>query len=352
MFGSQETSFTSAQILNSVDQLAVWAHCLGFEVELGKKFCNPFRPDNVPACYLWYGDLTNKVMINDFADARFHGWDIFEAVRHQYQCNTFSQVCQLIISGFSDEVVRKNIHPVHSRSEISFLPKLLKGFPIYTQEDATYWKTFFINSSQLKEDFVHSVDVISISKNGKTKQIYPKFGYVECFASGHVKICQPYLKEHKWTSNVTVHDIRGLDTLEKTGNVLFVLKSYKDWRIHKNLGFRNCVNVISEVSMIPEEYLINWATRFKKIYIYYDNDRAGIAACLKQVERANALVGRIQFYPMWLPESLYNNEGITDNGDFLKVKKSPKELLNTIKYIIDGNIVTDSISSQFPFWES
>ena len=161
-------------------------------------------------------------------------------------------------------------------------------------------------------------------KNGRNFQIYPTgpcYALTD-FPSGHVKVYQPGKTIGKWVSNCTVDDIGFYNRLPKNGDTLFICKSYKDARINLNLGFNATIWTQGEHFPIREKVIRELAQRFKRIYVYYDNDKAGITAALHLCQVANGILGDTVFIPLWLPEALLSNEGIKDSADYLPIHGS------------------------------
>ena len=312
--------FVDKDVIATLDQLAIWHWLLGFEVDIGDRFANPFRPDKNPTSYL--KDGYKWIFLSDFADRRFHMWTVLHATQHKFNLE-FRAACKLLWEKFGDgnvpEVTTESL-PIIEKQEciIHFVPNMLDNKPIFLQKDADYWSPLGVTSRQLREDFVYSVKAYRYNdSHGRKYQIFPTsqcYAYTG-FKSGRIKIYNPFKEYGKWISNCTEYDIGFLDTIPQSGDTLFICKSYKDARIHMNLGY-DCVWIQGEHFNIPDEIIIDLAARFKTVYVYFDNDRAGIEASLNLSAYCNNLIGRTSFIPMWLPESLYQ-ENIKDNADYV-----------------------------------
>ena len=73
------------------------------------------------------------------------------------------------------------------------------------------------------------------------------------------------------------NDVGGINSLVSFGRQLVITKSYKDWRVLKNIGL-NVIWFQSE-NMFPSiSILQDLASRFTNFTILFDNDEAGIKA--------------------------------------------------------------------------
>lgn len=320
------------ELLDKIDQLEVWRHLLGRMVYLEEAVTNPFRLDNTPGCWLSYGHTKSYyIVLNDYASRMHHGWSIFDAWMHTRHVG-FQEACQQIyhefvlskqpneISRIQLENTRKLTIP-KTRPHLTFLPR--NGFLL---RDKEYWEPLGITSKQLIEDGVYSVYKYRHStKDGKIAECYPSdHCYAYTFPSKHTKIYRPF-SNFKWYANITENDIGMYENLPEFGEILFICKSYKDARIQANLDpYYNVVWTQGEHFKIPDHYLVDFYNRFDNIYVFYDNDHAGITNSQLITTEANTLLDTDKFHSIHLPENdlewtYYNRQkqGIKDNADFI-----------------------------------
>jgi hypothetical protein len=103
-----------------------------------------------------------------------------------------------------------------------------------------------------------------------------------------LKIYRPYGPKHsKWISNCEKDSIGGLE-LEMVDN-LTITKSYKDYRVLKNLGYH--VVWLQGEQIIPNTYILEilLASVRKRVTILYDNDKAGIEGS-KKIKKCNSTI--------------------------------------------------------------
>lgn len=285
-----EKSFTNIhiswqEIINTVDQLDLWSWFFGYPVSLGQPVCNPMRVDTHANCFLDWGFYKKEfIVLNDFADRKFHGMTVFDAMMHQYYLS-FDAVCQKIYTEFIvpggyklGSVPFKAPGKEEFRFILEYIPWTLNGREVFIPEDKLFWSQYGITSSQLKRDNVKSNRQIIFNSRhnpGSFQRMAVTPSYTYLFESGRRKCYQPYHdKWNKWKSTCTEEDVGGWNNL--TNDNLVITKSYKDWRVLKNSGY-NTIWLQNEGCKIPWDKLIR-LQGIKTKFILFDNDKAGITA--------------------------------------------------------------------------
>lgn len=155
--------------------------------------------------------------------------------------------------------------------------------------DKEFWTSFMIGSSLLKQFNVRPLKSYTMSKvdEGKTKEIvidgYNLYGYFQDDGTLY-KIYQPKIKKKKFIKVGTY--IQGSDQLTYAVPYLVICSSLKDVMAFNKLGFRNAEAIApdSESSMIPEEIMQMYLSKYKQVATLFDNDEAGIKSMLKYQE--------------------------------------------------------------------
>lgn len=307
-FINQEIEYKD--LLNS-NQLHIWWWLLGHSIEVGEHFCNPFRLDDHPGCWLkWKG---NYLRLQDYADKEYHNLSIFDATIKKYSLS-FKDCLIKIVNECNIDVKEKSFQPLKKKISVKNNQiSIIQGK--WTNLAKQYWKPLDITKNQLIEDKVVFTDRIIV--NGIMKQVSnPTFTY--WFKSGNCKIHQP-LGTMKWFTNININDIGNLENLPLTGDNLIITKSYKDHRIIKNLGY-NCIWLNNEGMGIPDTIIKDLKLRFRNIYILFDNDKAGIKASKKLCKLYNL---KLLTFPLELRSYIYNcyflnipKFGITDTAEY------------------------------------
>ena len=158
-------------------------------------------------------------------------------------------------------------------SKKTILKVKLREFQDY---DYDYWNLYGINQKWLKFGKIKAISHIFVTKEERTYILAAeKFAYVYIENKDNIttyKIYQPYSKKNKWLNNhnESVWDL--WEQLPKTGDRLIITSSRKDALcLWANLG-------IPSTSLQAESYLPKYKvieelkSRFKKIYVLYDND--------------------------------------------------------------------------------
>ncbi len=142
--------------------------------------------------------------------------------------------------------------------------------------DITYWEQYGVSLEWLKFAKIYPISHILITQKNKNYALpADKLAYVYVeFKDGveSLKIYQPYSEEYKWTNK---HDASVWDLwqqLPETGEYLIITSSRKDALcIWENTGIPCCS--LQAESYLPKESVVNeLKTRFKHVFILYDND--------------------------------------------------------------------------------
>lgn len=88
-----------------------------------------------------------------------------------------------------------------------------------------------------------------------------------------IKVYRPFNKKYKWLSNTTSSDIYGLEQLSNQRELVYLTSSLKDVMTLYSIGYE-AVALQSETNSLNKE-LKQKLSSYKKVIIFYDNDRAG-----------------------------------------------------------------------------
>jgi|JI91814CRNA_FD_contig_31_4044290_length_1093_multi_4_in_0_out_0_1 hypothetical protein len=296
-----------------------------------------YRQDNIGDCYFEY--YNNTLYFVDFADSEHHLKDCVSFIVKYYNIS-YVEALQFINDKFelslgSGSIPKPIINPT---IEIVKKDKVLREILItardFNKKDKEFWwDRYKISKAQLIEDKVIPIEAFKgYSKYGVPLNIRPfdvMYAYTE-FEKGRIKIYRPFGDEvEKWFTNCTANDIGGLYKIEKQKD-LIITKSYKDYRVLKNLG----LNVIwfQNEGMLPSlENLTYIIENSKQIYIWFDNDRAGMAKGLNVTDIFNNLQ-RGKAKQIFIP-SKFLEEGIKDPSDLI-YKKGEESLETLVKILI------------------
>ena len=319
MYGYSE--YVSEQdILKRVSQARIFELVFDFLPVEDVFITSPFREDNSPGCY-FSSDNQGKLFFVDYGDPNRIKRDCITAVKDFYELS-YSETLEFINSKLKVTSLIENPSLVAYQSLLHPKPKrkssIMTTIKNFTVLDLEYWLTYGITMPNLNEDGVHSIRMYRYysSKSKKWFTVMPKG---RCFSLGNfqerTKLYTPFAKgtERKWLSVCTSNDLWGMKFLPDGGKDLIITKSYKDYRVLKNLGF-NVIATQSE-NMFPSiELLYNLTKRFGHIHIFFDNDTAGIAGSENFIKLIDSLMP-FKTFEMILP-NIYNRS--KDPSDFYK----------------------------------
>lgn len=295
-------------------QLDLWQRILGTSITEGDRFCNPWRDDKSPDCYL--EDRGGRLRMRDWADCyaygcQWHGKDIFAILMDINNCgfNRALQIAYYEILAEKNPIIKKHINKVK--------PKFEKGAPIislryetrqWNAEDRKYWATDTgITSGLLERLGVIPISSFWVSRNmGMYKKQKCRTLTYALLVTGKVKIYQPetrlFLSEHTPDDVGSFHVASYLRT-----STLLISKNVKSIatiisnltmspELNKtNLGFAWMHN---EGGIPNQEVIENWFYMYNEIYILFDNDEAGLRASKKLADEIND-IAKLQLSPSW-----------------------------------------------------
>lgn len=199
--------------------------------------------------------------------------------------------------------------------------------------DLEYWESYGISLNWLKFGKIYPISHIFITKNKVTNVFAAdkySYAYVEFKDQKYsFKVYQPFNKRYKWFSGHD-HSVWDLwNQLPQTGDNLIITSSRKDaLSIWENSGIPSCS--LQAESYWPKPQVIQeLKSRFKKIFILYDNDFT------KEVNHGRlygtAIAKQFSLIQIELPLSL----GAKDSSDLCKLhgrKILHQTILNLIQH--------------------
>lgn len=280
-------SLTKEQILKRVSQEDIFL--IVFKtVDTNKYYTNPLREDSNPGCYFnWHNNI---LWFCDFADSKISR-DCFEMLKDYYNLN-FYQVLEYINQHFKLGLAEGEIiTPVATNIVIPAKQEKPKNHITYKAKSfdkhhRVYWTKYQITKKQLLSDNIYPTIWYRFWSSKKQNWIIirPQASDVTYSISqwdDAIKICRAKHKgKGKWITNCTRNHIGGTDKLPFSGNSLIITKSYKDWRVLTNQGL-SCIWFQNEGMFPDKDLLESICMTFNTIYIWFDNDDAGMKASNK-----------------------------------------------------------------------
>lgn len=338
-----ESGFISKnKILEYVSQGDIFQLVFGFKPIEFEYVTSPFREDTNPGCWFEVDLNTNKLRFTDFADGRIingvkmSNIDCFDSVMVYFGLPNFYKTLEFIKGRLIDgkDIKHDIVHKVYTKPEKIVKKKV--GLLMNTRDfyliDRNFWeRRYLISKDNLIEDKVFPIKKFKLfgTKTGdhmfRTDDI--AYAYTE-FASGNKKIYRPKKKgNNRFITNCDAEDVGGMFSNIKSGRLLIITKSYKDYRVLRNLGLN--VRWLQNEGMFPKgDEFWNLLENFDKIVVLFDNDPTGIKAAADLVNLIN-FPSRNRARSVYLPIDLLS-EGISDPSDLVH-KRNEQELINFLK---------------------
>jgi hypothetical protein len=352
MYGYAEfTPLTEEEILKRVEQEDIAEMILGYKPVLYQFIKSPiklrWKKDNTPGARfeMWNGRLffidfgdqpTHRVIFKFVAD--YYGVKFFEALK------IINEYFELGLGEHSKVIIPKPVieHQIYNSPEKQRTDIIYKPRP-FGKIDKEYWMPYEISRNNLIEDEVVAAVWYKFYSNKVNRWVVqrptdPTYIFTEF--KERVKVYRPlHNHKHRFITNCTENDIGGYNQLPISGHNLIIKKSYKDHRVIKNQGLANVIWFQNEGCVPSESIIINLCKRFDNIYIFFDNDQAGIEAAFKLTAIFNSHYPE-KTLPIWLPEDLLSI-GIKDPAELQK-KKGRKELN---QFLIYKGLYEDTINN-------
>ena len=335
---SSEDYLHTDVILGKITEYDIFVYyCPSFK-QLNKPFCSELRHDRKPTASIvaWHGRLLYK----DFGHSD-HSFNCFSYVQHKFSCS-FVSALRIIDCDFNLNLSPKTSEIAFTMGAMGYKQKqpiieetytlILKRRRPFSQEDEKFWSKYYISKKILVTFDVEPISHYWVNGNRFSCN---SITYAYKFGS-RFKIYAPYEDKFKWSSNVNSTDIQGFKQLPPTGDMLILTSSLKDVMCLYSAGY-NAIAFQSEMQKPDKTLMKDLQTRFKEVYVLYDNDydntnNPGQTMALKICEEFN--LGNV-----CIPSEY--------------VSKDPSDLvasmdgsLNILKYIINEQTRHNTISSR------
>ncbi len=284
--GKRELSRES--ILKEVNEVSLWRYYTDTEVRHGKHL-----KDDTSAVF--YICRNGTILLKDFAKETYNIWSYLE---DKYD-ETFAQVLLRIANDFqlnynyekkkpsmvtyAGIIEEQNKALETSTTSIRVVKKPL------SLVGAAYWQQYGISPEHLEEDSVSELDHYWLLRDdnaykfnwSKENPIFCKDFSEELNMKNKYKIYKPLApKDQKHYQNIGSDVLYGFKELPPVGHMLIITKSYKDWRVLKNMGY-TALGFQGESSTPKPETMLNLRKWFNKVVVFFDNDTPGIQAAKK-----------------------------------------------------------------------
>lgn len=275
-------TYTLNDILKQVSEYDILCHILKCTPSLPCTINSPLRKDDCPSFSLRYNN-NGKISYFDYATKEYGG--VIDLMQKMYKI-TFTEAIEQLNEAINDNILQiRDCNNNQNLLTCNYKNKKTKNnrkievsIRNFREHDVLYWKQFGISEHTLNYCNVYAISHIFITDTADnvTNVIRAEkyaYAYVE-FKDGNTtfKIYQPYSENFKWinTNDASVWEL--WEQLPKTGKRLVITKSRKDaMTIMENWKVPSCS--LQAEGYKPKEKVINdLKSRFKYIYILYDND--------------------------------------------------------------------------------
>jgi len=325
---------TKASVLKYVDDFSIFSKYIGTELELYTKYSSPLREgDQDPSFSLYYSKYNKEViMFKDNATGK-HG-DVFKFLRY--------------LMGGGEEMVHLRIVLLQINSDFQlglnneekgeFIPHLVKSKPLYkapikievtgrlveSEEYLDYWEFLEIPLRTRRKYYCKDVSVIHYI-NDVHMSVNVRSLAVSYEIVGHYKIYQPFEdRKYKFRNNYPTGFVEGAIQLQFDKDFCIITKSTKEIMFLDAHFEWESVAGTSENSMVNAYFMENTLKlKYKKVFIWLDNDDAGRVAQARYLEK----------YPWLIP---------IEFGEFLK-DSDPTDLFGRLKKEGRGQVALDYI---------
>lgn len=278
---SKVINLTKKELLDTIDELEVFTHFMGFKPLIGQTYISPLRNDKSPSFSLFWGK-NGHLLYKDFGTGK--SGDCIEFVKQLTHQSTREVTKEL-----TDLFTSNNIKRPLKRKRVKKVPENSTDIQIkkmdFNEEGLSYWKSFGIDLETLNKYEVYQVKKVWI--NGDLKVSYTKgnpiFAYI---IYDRIKIYQPLNRDNRFFTNCNRYYIQGWKQLNKSNETLIITKSLKDVMLLDKLGY-SAIAPNAESYTIPDIIITEINKTFDNIIVLYDRDVAGVVNARKLVKSHN-----------------------------------------------------------------
>lgn len=281
-FSSGRISISLEELLSKVSEISIAARYLGIS-EIPCVISSPLRRDDRPSFGLYTFD-GHKVRYTDFATGERGG--IFDLLSKLWNL-PYNEVLERVASDFltykgTDKI---EINTDCGYSKVVIKEKVKSKIEVkvrdWKQYDIDYWESYGIPLDWLIYARVYPISHKIIIKNGK-RFTFGADKYAYAFVelkegNTSIKIYQPFNKDgFKWCTSTDSSVISLWTKVPPSGNRICICSSLKDALcLWSNTGIPSLATQ-GEGYTMSDTAISELKRRFKKVYVLFDNDEAGL----------------------------------------------------------------------------
>ena len=316
-------------ILKIYDDYSIFSYYLGFEPEFNKAYHSPLRnDDDIPSFSIWKSS-SGKILFKDFATGQ--KGDVFKFVSTLYGYTSILDTLSKINVDLDLGLIGGKEMPINGRKIAKIKqPKQRKLINIEIlskippdKRFILFWEQYGIKDEVLKMYNVTQVDTLKLTYDTKITPIYPKRLTIAYRIGKQYQIYSPKEdnKPKQFINNFS-EDIMFGEQQIKNPKFIIITKSFKEIMFFRQHFNWNTVSPRSESTMLSRRQMLRLLKFGVPIYVWFDNDIAGIKFQNEYVKE----------YPFLKPiryKAEYKDP--TDNYRFRDKQKVLTEIKNLIK---------------------
>lgn len=281
------TKITKELLLSKHSQEEYFEFYLGVPVKKGL-FCSPaiIRRDAKPTCS-FYKDAKGLLKYNDFAGPQF---DFVGAVMHIYGIKYYDAL-RTIANDFNIVKIEnreQNVAKIPfsgSELKVTEKAKIQVELQDFSEKELNWWASFGISPKTLAKFKVYSIKSVFLNGNYfmSSSETSPIYGYYGGENSDEIELWRLYMPtkiKYRFLSNWSSSMIQGAKQLPKDGELIVITKSFKDVMSMFEFGITAIAPNSENVVITPAQYN-KLENKYNQIYVFYDNDLAGVKGAQK-----------------------------------------------------------------------
>lgn len=325
--GKTHKSISVAEIFSYFSEAEVLSSVFPEIKSLPTVISSPLRVDHKPSFSIYLSN-SNHIRYKDFATGETGG--LLDLLCQYWGC-TFTQclskISNMLIGDKDIEIKPKQIK-TFTRKETNHLTLIQVVVRPWRDYDYEYWASYGVDKKWLHYAEIYPISYKIVTKKDSPKDkgkryIFPadKYAYVfKEMKEGQlsIKIYQPYnTKGYKWCSRMDKSVISLWTKVPEYGDKIVICSSVKDSLCLSSQLHIPAICPQGEAYNISDTAIKELKRRFKKVFICYDTDKAGLEDAAKLSERT----GFIKVIP-----DLKGTKDLSDYYKSLKDKNKFQEL--------------------------
>lgn len=313
--------------------LDVYKHFMT-EVKIGKKLLSPLRNEKNPSFSIYSNRKSGTFYWKDQGSGKFGDhWDFIKEKTGLTFKESIDYVKQniLYLGNYGVDNQRVNEAALRVAQTVREKPiqhksKIIPTYREWNDFDRNYFQsTINMTVEDMERAWYYPAKSVRVIKEGKDYTLYEKPDspiYMIRFPSGNYKIYRPFeMAKRKWLSNVDKDTDFYLLPECKGGDVVLIQSGNRDCAaLRKHLRIDSFA-LNSETANLPIEVFLQLKALYNKIFVLYDNDKAGYIGAEKQYKE----------YGIPSLNHIYKQLGV---NDFCQVLEEKKELIEKLTLFI------------------